>query len=443
MIRTLSHGLFLGALLLGTAGHADQPKAAADMRAFTREVAAAFQRGDLDAVFSRFDERMSAALPKAKLAEFNSTLTFQVGKLQSVGEPKVSESDGMQRSETPLTFERATLNMKLSMKDGKIAALFFLPVEKPAEPWSAPAYAKADAFKETEVTVNAGTEWALPGTLSMPGGPGPFPAVVLVHGSGPHDRDETIGPNKPFRDLAWGLASRGVAVLRYVKRTKVHAEKVMRSGSFTVKDETVADAAAGVRLLRGTAGIDPKRVFVAGHSLGGMLAPRVGKDEPGTAGLIILAGTTRPLEKVVLEQADYLEKLGGGASNPMLAELRKQALLIPSVDAKTPGLIMGAPASYWLDLRGYQPPKVSAELKKPILVLQGERDYQVTMADFAGWKTGLAGSKSVEFRTYPKLNHLFMEGEGPSTPQEYERAGHVAVGVVDDIAAWVNGSGAR
>ena len=76
-------------------------------------------------------------------------------------------------------------------------------------------------------------------------------------------------------------------------------------------------------------------------------------------------------------------------------------------------------------------------LKQPMLILQGERDYQVTMEDFAGWKKNLSSKASVEFKTYPNLNHLFMEGEGKSTPHEYETAGHVAEIVINDIADWM------
>ena len=100
-------------------------------------------------------------------------------------------------------------------------------------------------------------------------------------------------------------------------------------------------------------------------------------------------------------------------------------------------LPLGVPGAYWLSLRDYHPDLVAAKLSLPLLVLQGERDYQVTMADFALWKKNLAAKQNAVLKSYPKLNHLFMEGEGKSKPDEYMKAGHVAREVIDDIATWI------
>ncbi len=174
-----------------------------------------------------------------------------------------------------------------------------------------PSYVDTSAFTESEVTVGSG-EWALPGTLSMPVGEGPFPAVVLVHGSGPNNRDEGFGPVSPFKDLAWGLASRGIAVLRYDKRTLVYqAELAAGGGDLTIEDETIDDAAAAVELLLNTEGIDPQAVFVLGHSLGGMVIPRIAAAAPDARGFIVLAGPARPMEDLILEQTEYILGLDG------------------------------------------------------------------------------------------------------------------------------------
>src|SRR5690606_9612075 len=121
---------------------------------------------------------------------------------------------------------------------------------------------------------------------------------------GPTDRDETALMNKPFRDLAWGLASRGIAVFRYDKRTYVHAQAMAADLDMTVDDETIVDAVEAVRMLR--ARDDISRVYVAGHSQGGKLAPYMALEEPGIDGIILLAANARSIGELTLAPIDYL-----------------------------------------------------------------------------------------------------------------------------------------
>ncbi|MBM3289542.1 MAG: alpha/beta fold hydrolase, partial [Candidatus Hydrogenedentes bacterium] len=338
-------------------------------------------------------------------------------------------------------FERAHLDAKVVFDaDGAIAGLFFLPAADAAPP----PYVSRSRFDEREVHLGA-DPWQLPGTLSVPKGAGPFPAIVLVHGSGPQDRDETVGANKPFRDLAWGLASRGIAVLRYDKRTLHCAAKLQPLPlPFTVNEETVDDVTAAVTVLRATPEIDSARVFVLGHSLGGMLVPRIAKRTPDAAGFAILAGTARPLEDVIIEQTNYIALLDGAKSmdeqkqiDAVQAEVNRIKALTQA-DTQNSALIFGVPASYWLDLRAYDPVAEADSIARPLLILQGQRDYQVTMTDFARWKSALGGRPNVTLKTYAALNHLFIAGAGASGPAEYAAPGHVAPKVIDDIAAWMN-----
>src|SRR5215831_9873048 len=173
-------------------------------------------------------------------------------------------------------------------------------VPRQTTPRQPPPKPSSNRFTEEAVTVG-GDEWALSGTLSMPIGP-IAGAVVLVHGSGPNDRDETVGANAPFRDLAWGLADRGVAVLRYEKRTRAHAAQLATVETFTVREETTDDAIRAAALLRAHDRIDPKRIFVLGHSLGGTVAPRIAAEDRALAGIVIMAGSTRPLADVARDQ---------------------------------------------------------------------------------------------------------------------------------------------
>jgi len=301
--------------------------------------------------------------------------------------------------------------------------------------------AQSDGVTERDTAVISG-RLRLPATLSIPSGASHSPAVVLVHGSGPNDRDETVGANKPFRDLAAGLAERGIVVLRYDKRSRV-APLTFIGRPFTVDDEVVDDALLAVALVRGLSEVDPRRVVVLGHSLGGMMAPRIGERDPTLAGLVIMAGANRPLTDMIEDQIAYMRSLPGAdtaALDAALVRLQPDLAAIRAMtpaDSGSPQLRFGAPPAYWLDLAGYDAVATAAHLPMPLLVLQGGRDYQVTMAEFEEWREGLAGNPAAEFRDYPALNHLFIAGTGASSPAEYGVAGHVDEQVIGDIAAWV------
>jgi dienelactone hydrolase len=401
---------------------------------------------DFAGAIARFDTTMKTALPEPKLRETWQTLQAQAGRFQKQLGARATKLAGYDVVLVTCQFERMALDTKVVFDaEGLVAGLFFVPSHADAS--GPPPYARTNAFLEKAFTVSCG-EWRLPGTLTTPiGGGSPWPAVVLVHGSGPNDRDETIGANKPFRDLAWGLATKDIAVLRYEKRTKQYAAKFMATGlgQFTVQEETIEDVLDAVAQLRSTAGIDPKRVFVLGHSLGGMLAPRIGQADPRIAGLIILAGSTRPLEDMVIEQTQYLLSFKGKPSDEDEAKLSKLQLIAAKVkkltaaDVSSSTILLGAPPAYWLDLRQHDSLAIGKGLRQPFLILQGGRDYQVTLVDFDRWKEALGAQSKVTFKLYPKLNHLFIAGEGKSTPDEYEQPGHVAKAVVVDIAEWIGG----
>jgi hypothetical protein len=290
------------------------------------------------------------------------------------------------------------------------------------------------------MTVGVG-DWLLPGTLTMPVGEGPFPAVILVHGSGPNDRDETVEMNKPFKDLAWGLASNGIAVLRYDKRTKQYPQEVTAMlDTFTVQEEVIDDAVAAVDLLYATGKIDTGKIFVLGHSLGGMLAPRIAAADSRIAGLVILAGAARPLEDLMLEQYEYLASLDGKVDaneEVQLDAVRQLIQKIKTLDIAPGEAVLGASKAYWEDLAGYSPAEIAEGLTIPMLVLQGERDYQVTMVDYQIWAEALQGRGNVTLKSYADLNHLFFTGSGKATPDEYKQPGNVALAVVQDIITWV------
>lgn len=416
-----------------------------------REFLTALEKSDFKLAAHDFDETMLKVSGPDKLETmWRTQLPPQLGAFKKQTAARRDQFQGYEIVLVTCEFEKATLDTRVVFdKAGRIAGFSFVPTAPPVK-YGPPAYADPAKFEESEIIVGAG-EWPLPGTLTMPKGVGPFPVLVLVHGSGPNDRNESLGPNRPFQDLAWGLATRGIAVLRYDKRSKVHGAKILADpkleATMTVKEETIDDALAAAVLLRKTAKVDGSRVFILGHSLGGFLMPRMAKaaESLNISGFISMAGLTRPLDDTILRQMDHLYGLAGGAvsedDKKKLQDIKDAVAKVKALtnaDRSSTAKFLGAMPAYWLDLRGYDPPGMAKTVAKPMLILQGGRDYQVTTEDLENWKKALGGRKDVEFHLYPKLNHLFYEGEGILTPLEYvQKHGSVAPYVIEDIAAWI------
>jgi uncharacterized protein len=412
-----------------------------------RALLALLVAGKHDEAAATFDAKMASVLPADKLAATWQTVEQQAGAFGAV-EGARAEGEGSTTAVLTVAFARARLDMRVSFDAaGKVRGLFFAPAAAKEVPYVEPPYVDRGKLEEREVVVGEGGEWALPATLTLPvgQGAGPFRAVVLVHGSGPNNRDETIGANRPFKDLALGLASRGVAVLRYDKRTLVHGAKVARMDDATLDHETVDDAIAAVELLRGMKDIDPGHIAVVGHSLGGFAAPRIAaKGGKRVAGIAILAGSTRPVVDMMIEQLEYIatvDERQAPAIPTAVAEVKRAADRIRQLQrgAKpTPAeRVLGAGAAYWRDLGKYDAPATAKKLAIPMFIAQGGRDYQVTRVDFAAWQKALGRRKNATLKLYPELDHLFAAGEGKSSPRDYDERRPVDVRLIDDLAAWV------
>jgi len=409
-------------------------------------------RGEYAQAHGSFDEQMQAALPEEQMSGLWESLEQQAGVYEEIVDTRTSVEQEFRVVYVVSQFRDGPIDVKVVFgPDGRVSGLFFLPVgadesrSEKAQGYNPPGYVVESSFSEEEVTVGA-PDWPLPGTLTLPEGDGPFPAVVLVHGSGPSDRDETIGPNRPFRDLAWGLASHGIAVLRYEKRTKEHAQRAAEQEDFGVDEETVDDAVSALELLKAREQINGDQIYVLGHSLGAFLAPRIAVQagEAGVEpdGLILLAPAARPLEDLIYGQSLYLAELDGEVSaeeQAQLDELEQQIGAVRQGDktAEASELPLGVPASYWRSLEGYDPLAVAGQLDQPILALFGERDYQVTEQDESAWRSAFADEGRVHIEQLANLNHLFMSGSGPSSPAEYEQADNVDLLVIQRVSAWI------
>jgi uncharacterized protein len=403
--------------------------------------------------FADIQERFAPQLrpmvpPQALQTTWESELAAS-GALVSVGTPVTEPAGpGTVLVKVPVRFEHRALTVavELAGEQAWVTGIQLLPADaaQPTAPWQPPPYADPGSFTEQDVTLGE-EPLAVPGTLSLPLAHRPVPGVVLLTGSGPNDADETIGRNKPFKDLAWGLASAGVAVARFEKVTRAHPDQVAADPEFTLTDEYVPQAVAAIRALRDHPLVDAGRVFVAGHSAGGTVAPRVVAAVPSVAGLVIMAGGAQPQYWAAVRQLRYLASLDSPAAQSSAAAaevLAQQAQLIDSagLTTQTPAseLPFGVPAPYWLDLRGYDPAAASAALDRPMLIVQGGRDYQVTVADdLSRWRAALAGRPEVTIRVFEADNHLFFPGSGPSAPAEYEPAQHMDPQVVATVAGWL------
>lgn len=431
--------LMLGLGLLLSGRVAAQDAAGVDGSAIAARMLDHLDAGEYAQAEAMFSPEMAAAVPADKLKAVWESLPVQAGEATDRGDAASMARDGSTFVQVPLHYAKAELMAKLAIgTDGKIIGFLIQPAEAPAA--TAVPVAEDAGFTERDFSVGEG-ERALPGTLAMPKGNGPFAAAVLVHGSGPHDRDETIGPNKPFLDIARGLAAQGIAVLRFDKRSKARPQD-FAGGAFGVDDETTNDAVLAVDALRKTEGIDAKRVFVLGHSQGGMMAPRIAAVSGHVAGLVLMAAPARPLLDIVVEQNRRLAVLDDGktseAERDAIAALTEQvrATRDPATDAATK-TVMGQAAGYWRSIDAVDPVAEAKSVALPMLVLQGARDIQVVDADWGRWRGAFHANDKVTFKLYEKLNHLGIAGEGDGNLAEYNTPGHVDATLIDDVAGWI------
>lgn len=298
-----------------------------------------------------------------------------------------------------------------------------------------------------KIVVGEGTEYPLNGLLTLPdGAASPLPAVVMVHGSGPSNMDEKVMKLTPFKDLAEGLAKRGVASVRYDKRTFVHGRKMAKTCP-TVKEETIDDALLAVALLKKDPRIDPERIYILGHSMGAMLAPRIDAEGGDVKGLILMAGTPCRLEEVVLRQ---LKQSSGG--NPILKRIIGLEYRIfakkfdglyqmPDEEAKKKKFAGNLSLYYFKEMGQKTAADYLLESRKPTLFLQGGKDFQVLAEDdFRRFRELLAGRENTIFRLYPDLNHIFVKGiydDILKASKEYKVERHIGDEVMDDIAAFI------
>lgn len=400
----------------------------------------AITSGNYELAESYYSTELAEALQKGKLEIVWNGILRNTGEFEVVVESERKEKDDFYSVVSTLKFENVYMDMVMTVNNQEqLSGLFFRPSEYTGDLEMNPEYADESKYIEEEVEFDC-QGFKMYGSLIVPKNQRSFPIVIMATGSGPNDRDEKIGPNKPFKNIAQGLGALGVATLRYDKRSLTYGATILDSiPNFNIDHEYTEEVTAAISFL--SKKYQGRNIYFLGHSMGAFMAPRLIKENPQLQGAVMLAANARPLEDLVLEQTEYIMAETGDVNpvslkliNKGIAEVKKVKNMDSEVEEP---LLLGLSKAYWLSMNKYDLIKEAKASKKPMLVLQGERDYQVTMIDFNIWKDKFARSKNWNFQSYSDLNHLFMTGEGMSLPKEYLKPGLVSEKVIQDIARFI------
>lgn len=386
---------------------------------------------------SNCTDQLTTKLNSSMLKGLMDQMTEQYGEATSSREKgiKITAENTFYLSE--IMFGEASFDVEIALdQDSKISSLMLKPATFKGE-WVPADYAANTYNSEQFILKNTG----LRAEIISPEGESKTAIVVMVHGSGPNDMDGSLGPNKFFKDIALGLAKVGIASLRYNKRTyDFPSASAQKANEFTIDDIVTNDA---VSALKHANDLGYEKVILLGHSLGGHLAPKIA-EQSKVSGVVVMAGNSSPMIDLLVPQYEYLMKNDPNSqiTEFMLNAISAQVDLVKSkeYDSSTPLMMLplGLPPSFWRSLEKYSAVEVARKQKNtPYLILNGERDYQVTTAEAEGWKSGNKNPLSKTI-IYPGANHLFYKGEGVLIPSEYDIKSHVSEEVVIDIMKWIN-----
>lgn len=437
MKRFLS--LLLSAILLCGVAFAEDE----EPRARAEALCDALLSGDYAAVAERFDEDMAAMVSEDALRQSSEALLPAMGAHVGRGAVKSAMMDEICAVSIEEKFANGSLIFQFSMDgEGRVAGLGMSPALAAVE--------ESGAWTEVELTVEADPSYPLGATLCLPNGAQKPPVVVLVQGSGSSDRDETIGVNRPFADLAHGLAERGVASLRYDKRSYVYPEIAGQSGTdIDLRGEMLDDVNACIALMRADERVDARRIFVLGHSLGGMMTPAIAAENPDLAGAISMAGSLRPLWEIIYDQNMEVVKTARAAGlnddqaallDAQLAQLEADMAVLRGDFSDLPDdqLLLGVSVRYWKSIREYQGTNFLDQIQLPMLILQGDADFQIYPdVDYPLWQKALADWDDAQFRLYPNLNHIMAPTQGKRDVTEYMAAAKMSEEVIEDVARFI------
>lgn len=383
------------------------------------------------------DKAMAEVMSPKAYEQTMASIKEQVGEILKIYPSIKSEVEEYVLVSVPIEGEKSNINLNIYFdKNNKIAGLriaaFNIGDQDKEESLS-------DDIIEKSIVLNS-DGYKLDGVLTLPKEGDDFPIVIIVGGSGPTDKDGTIGANKVYRNISLQLANQGIATYRYDKRTYSYGTEISKNVNFTIFDEYITDIISATKLMTDLKEIDRDNVYILGHSLGGHVIPLI-SENVDVNGYIIMAGSVSRLEELITKQYDYLFNLDGQISddeqkilNDHYAGLEKLSNLD---DIRDDVIIIGAYKAYWESLRNYSPLESAKTIDSSVLVLQGKRDYQVTMDEYELWYNEFSNYENWSFKTYENLNHLMIAGAGIPSPEEYSIEGDIDEKVIKDITNWI------
>ncbi len=397
---------------------------------------------DYEGVVSKFSEDLSVSVDAGKIQ------TMHERYIDAYGKPHVRS--GILKTYYQdknlvycfLWYGDQSCKIRFELNGNEIAS-YNMTIEAVTDGWSHPDYAAKTDYKAYPELIPA-NGYGLTGEFVRPGGKQQNKVVVMIHGSGPSDRDESILGNRPFRDLAYGLAANGIGSIRFEKNTYLFGQELAAEKGMTIWDETGKDVVSIVDYLRRLKMIEPENIVLLGHSQGAMMIPRI-CDSIDVGAAIMIAGNACPLQDLMYEQSKFLMQKNGldDAEKRRLNMLKEQIKNIDKLkdipsDSVGFALPFGLPASYWKDLIEYDQQETLKHIDIPVFLIQGEGDYQVSMKDFRKFRRALRRSDSDwKAKSYDNINHLLFENKGEPSREEYERNENVDPVLIEDISKWI------
>ncbi|HIY10416.1 MAG TPA: alpha/beta fold hydrolase [Candidatus Anaerofilum excrementigallinarum] len=444
-IKVLAAGI-LCLLLAGCQAAADlTPEQEEQLKQQASDVFSQLQQGEYQQVADQFNTTMASSLDAAQLQTAWEQTIQPLGEYAGFVSSEITQSSAGTTVILEESYEKQGLELRVTFdKEQKISGLWMTYTDAASTVQTPP-----EGVVEEEISFAADKKFPISGVLALPENPeGKIPVVVLVQGSGQSDRDETIYANKPFRDIAWGLAQQGIATLRYDKRFYTYSEEGQKMASdITVQQEITDDALAALALVQQDERFDAS--FLLGHSQGGMLMPAIALENGQLTGGISLAGSLRPLWEISYDQNlaaaeaardTVTEEEYNQIQNQMkqVEQQVEQLRQLDTLDLADDDLLLGLPVKYWRSLQQMDAMEAVEQLDIPLLILQGDADFQVYPdKDYTLWQQTLQSRDNAEFHLYSGLNHLFMPTQGKQDVSEYAVQSQVDSQVITDIAAFV------